>query len=345
MRSIAVSLIASTLMGLASPAFAESVSAPLTLSNALAAAALITGSSIVASTLEQQSAATNAAVPSPAFGLNSSLGQAPKAGAPPENTLTEQLTLNIGSRASRLGALRTAQAGTTQALATAASARRTAAQGIVTTFFAVATDQAQLAAATANTALAKRSLDAATERHRVGVAPLIDVQRAQVALATAQADVATAMGALSGDRTTLATLIGRPDVTAVTLPPASAVPDEPSATALALRTNPAVANSASALQAAQASLLTAQGQLRSGVVIGAGLQLNRQGAETSVGPAFSIGLATPFTSSLGRATVTSAQASTIADQAALMQTQRDAIQTALLARAQALKAYRLASHP
>lgn len=160
MRSIAVSLIASTLMGLASPAFAESVSAPLTLSNALAAAALITGSSIVASTLEQQNAATNAAAPSPAFGLNSSLGQAPKAGAPPENTLTGQLTLNIGSRASRLSALRTAQAGTMQALATAASARRTAAQGIVTTFFAVATDQAQLAAATANTALAERSLDA-----------------------------------------------------------------------------------------------------------------------------------------------------------------------------------------
>lgn len=144
------------------------------------------------------------------------------------------------------------------------------------------------------------------------------------------------MAALSGDRTTLATLTGRPDVTAVALPPASAVPDQPTATALALRTNPAVANAASALQAAQASLLTAQGQLRSGIVIGAGLQLNRQGAETSVGPAFSIGLATSFTSSLGRATVISAQASTIADQAALMQTQRDAIQTALLARAQAL---------
>lgn len=336
MRSIAVSVIAATLIGLGSTAFAESVSTPLTLRDALAAAASLTGSSTVSSTLEQRNAATNAAGPSPAFGLSSSLGQAPKTGAPPENTLTEQLTLSIGSRASRLGALRTAQAGTTQALATAAIARRTAAQGIVTTFFAVATDQAQLTAASVNAALAERSLDAATQRHRVGVAPLIDVQRSRAALATAQADVATAIAALSGDRAALAALIGRPDVTAVALPQSIAAPDQPTATALALRTNPTVANAASTLQAAQASLLTAQGQLRSGVVVGAGLQITRQGAQTAVGPAFSLGLTSPFTSSLGRATVSSAQANTIAGQASLLQTQQDATQAALLARAQAL---------
>ncbi len=336
MRRIAICLIASALVGLGTPAFAESTSAPLTLGEALAAAASVTGSLGVASTLDQQNGATNAAAPSPAFGLSSSVGQTPKNGAPPENTLTEQLTLNIGSRASRLGALRAAQAGTAQALATAAIARRAGAQGIVTTFFAVANDQAQLAAATTNTALAQRSLDAATQRNRVGVAPLIDVQRAQVTLATAKADVATATAAFNGDRTTLAALIGRPDVTAVAMPPANVVPDSPTATARALRTSPAVASAASGLQAARASLLTAQGQLRSGVIVGAGLQLTRQGAETSVGPALSIGLTTPFTSSLGRATLVSAQANALAAQTAFTQAQRDAVQTALAARTQAL---------
>jgi len=335
MRRIAIGLIASVLVRLGTPAFAESTSAPLTLDEALAAAASVTGSSGFASRLEQQNVATSAAAPSPAFGLSSVLGQAPQNGVL-ESTFTEQLTLNIGSRTSRLGTLRAAQAGTMQALATAAVARRAAAQGIVTSFFAVGNDQAQLAAATSNTALALRSLDAATQRHRVGVAPFIDVQRAQVTLATAQADAATATAALDGDRTTLAALIGRPDVTAVAMPKASFVPDDPTASALALRTNPAVANAASGLQAARATLLIAQGQLRSGVIVGAGLQLTRQGTETSVGPALGIGLATPFTSSLGRATVVSAQANALAAQTALTQAQRDAVQTALVARTQAL---------
>lgn len=336
MRSAAISFLASALVGLASPAVADSTSAPLTLGDALAAAASVTDSSGVASALEQQNRVTNAAASSATFGLSSSLGQGPKAGASPENTLTEQLTLNIGSRASRLGALRTTQAGTAQALATAATVRRTAAQGIITTFFAVVSDQTQQSAAIANAALAERSLDAATQRHRVGVAPLIDVQRARAALAIAQADVATATAALTGDRTTLAALTGRAEVTAVATPAVGAVPDQPTVTALALRTSPTVSSEASVLQAAQASLLTAQGQLRSGVVVGAGLQVNRQGADTSVGPALSIGLATPLTSNLGRATIASAQASALAAQTALTQAQRDAVQAALLARTQAL---------
>jgi len=336
MRSIAMTFIVSVLVGLGTPAFGESTSAPLTLGEALAAAASVTGSSGFASTLVQRSAVTNAAAPSLAFGLSSSLGQTPQIGTPPQSTLTEQLTLSIGSPASRLGALRATQAGTAQALATAAIARRSAAQGIVTAFFAVANDQAQLTAATTNTTLAQRSVDAANQRHRVGVAPLIDVRRAQVTLATAQADVATATAAFDGDRTTLAALIGRPNVTSAAMPPASAVPDDPTATTLALRTNPAVASAASGLQAAQAALLSARGQLRSGVVVGAGLQLVRQGADKSVGPALSLGLATPFTNSLGRATVVSAQASALAAQMTLMQAQRDAVQTALAARSQAL---------
>jgi len=170
----------------------------------------------------------------------------------------------------------------------------------------------------------------------VGVAPLIDVQRAQVTLATAQAEVATATAAFDGDRTTLAALIGRPKVASVVMPFASAVPDDATATALALQTNPAVASAASGVLAAQASLLSAQGQLHSGVVVGAGLQLVRQGADTSVGPALSLGLATPFTNTLGRATVVSAQANALASQTALTQARRDAVQTALAARSQAL---------
>jgi len=336
MRRVARNFIVSILVGLGVPAFAESTAAPLTLGDALAAASSVTGSSAVASTLDRQQAATNASAPSPTFGFSSSLGQTPQIGTPAQSSLTEQLTLNIGSRASRLGALRAAQAGTSQASATAAIARRTAAQGVATAFFAVATDQAQLAAATSNATLAQRSLDAANQRHRVGVAPLIDVQRAQVTLATAQAEVATATAAFDGDRTTLAALIGRPKVASVVMPFASAVPDDATATALALQTNPAVASAASGVLAAQASLLSAQGQLHSGVVVGAGLQLVRQGADTSVGPALSLGLATPFTNTLGRATVVSAQANALASQTALTQARRDAVQTALAARSQAL---------
>ncbi len=341
MRSVAIVLALSLFFGLSGPALAqapspEPTSSPLTLAEALAAAASFTGSAGSASALERQNSITNAAAPSPTFGLSSTLGQTPKTGAPPENTFTEQLTLNIGSRASRLGALRTTQAGTTQALATAAIERRTAAQGIVTAFFAVANDQAQLAAATTNAGLAERSLAAAIQRQHVGVAPLLDVQRARTALATSQADVAASTAALASDRTTLAALIGKPEVTVVAVPASSVVPDQQTSTALALRTNPTIQNATSAVQAAQASLLTALGQLRSGVVVGAGLQLTRQGAETSLGPAFSIGFATPFTSSLGRATVASARASTIAAQTALTQAQRDAVQAALSARTQAV---------
>ncbi len=331
--AMTVALIVSMTVGLARPALAQT---PLTLGEALATAAALTGSASVATSLARRDAVVNEATASASFGLRSSLGIAPKTGAPAESTLTEELTLDVGSRDGRLGVLHAAQALSAQAQATAANARRRTAQGIVAAFFAVATDQAQRSAATANADLAARSLSAALERHRVGVAPLVDVERARAALATARADVASAEPALANDRATFAALIDRPTVEAVVAPEIFAAPDRATVTALALRTNPDVATARTTLQAAEAALLLARGQLHSSFVVGAGLQVTHQGAQTAVGPALEVGIATPLTRSLGRAGATSAEASAIAARAALVQSERDATQAALRVRAQAL---------
>ena len=320
------------------PIRASSSSPSLTLADALAGAATLAGSSDTASALEQERRITRAARPSSAVGLSSAIAETPKSGAPPERTLTEQVTLDIGSRERRLGALRATQAGSAQAFASAASARFATAQGIVTAFFAVASDRAEVTAADESAALAARSLTAATERRRVGVAPRIDVERARSALATAEADVAASTAALAADRTMLAALVGRAVVTDVALPAPLVVPDQDATIALVLLTNPSVSAAAALLDAARASLDTARGALRSDVVVGAGLAVNRQGSQTSIGPALSLGILTPFASGLGKASVASARASTIAAQATLVQARRDAVEAALVTRTQALRA-------
>ncbi len=332
MRSSIIAVCTLCLCGL--PAAALAQASPLTLEAALTASRSFTGSATAAEIVDDASRAVSRASPSPALSVDTGFSTMPQGGQPAQSSLSEQLSIEFGSANSRLGALRTSQGQVAQAAASLASTHRTNIQTTITAFFSVASDQAQLAAAKDAASLARRTLDAAAQRRKVGVAPLVDQQRARGAFEAAQADQAAASSALSGDRAALAALIGSADFTNVTLPNPASVPDERQIIQATLESSPAVAASRAAVVLAQAKELVAHAQASPGLSLGTGVQVTRTGSAQSIGPVIGLSLTAPIATNLLRANLASARAATTVTQANVTQVQRDSVQAALRARQQ-----------
>jgi len=263
------------------------------------------------------------AAPAPLLAFGTGFDASPQGGLgnPTQYTLFEQFYVTFSSRLARQGQLDFARAVANGAAATVGAARLATAQAVANAFFAIANDQTQLAAARENVDIATRSLNAATARHRVGVGPLIDVERARTLLATYQADLTAAASATTNDTATLDELIGRA-VTTVTLSP-STMAIERSAVSRAIERSPAVVAATYTYHAAQASLLITEGDFRPSVIISAGPGVSYQAPfPNSYGPVAAIRYDVPVQTSLSRATIASAQANVAAARAVLTQTRQ-----------------------
>ena len=123
-----------------------------------------------------------------------------------QNTLTVPLPFSP-----RLSALqRQAQSQTEAAEAALASARLTAAGQAQTAYFDLLKQGALLRNARENAAQAQSALDVARKRYKDGVAPQLDVLKAQVPAATADAAVTQAESQVAVSTQTLNSLLGRP---------------------------------------------------------------------------------------------------------------------------------------
>ena len=123
-----------------------------------------------------------------------------------QNTLT--VPLPFGPRLSALG--RQAQSQTEAAEAALAAAQLTAAGQAQTAYFDLLKQRALLGNARENAAQAQAALDVARKRYKDGVAPQLDVLKAQVPAATAFAAVTQAESQVAVSTQTLNSLLGRP---------------------------------------------------------------------------------------------------------------------------------------
>lgn len=309
---------------------------PLTLHDVVVSALTASGTENAAGAISSGQKITSNAAASPALSAGFVYGLAPQLPGPAQTSLTEQLGLDFGSAGTRKGQLLLARANASQAQATLLQTRIAVMQSATTAFFAVTSDEAQRGAADESVALAERSLGAARARHRVGLAPLIDVERARSALASAQADQFAAGAALKGDREALTAFTGASGNTQ--LPALAPLPTSARVTALAPTASPAVVIARSTLDSAQASVLLARGAVQPGLSIGAGVSQLRQTGAASTGPALSAGLNFPISSSLSRASISAATAQSASAQAAYTAVVREAVRNALALRAQAASA-------
>lgn len=310
---------------------------PVTLHDAIASALATSGIGAATAAVRSGRRAASNASASPQFSAGVAFGIAPQLPGPAQTSLTEQLGIDFGSAGTRRGRLLLARANAAQAQATLLQSRITAMQSAATAFFAVALDQSQLEAANESVALGERSLDAAQDRLRVGLAPLVDVERARAALANAQADQAAAVAALSGDRESLASLIGSSSGM-VKLPGVAPLPAVEQIRTLAPRASPLAVLARASLDTAQASELLARGALQPALSVGAGVSQLRQAGIGSNGPALNAGLNFPISSSIGRASVSAAHAQSVAARTAYDALASDAVRNALALRAQAAAA-------
>ncbi len=311
--------------------------APLTLHGVVGSALGASGTQTAAATVQSSQRAATGASASPQLSAGLVYGLAPQLPGPAQTSLTEQLGLDFSSPGTREGQLFLVRANAAQAQATLLQTRITVMQSASVAFFAVASDQAQLQAAYESVALGRRSLQAAQDRHRVGLAPLVDVERVRAALASAQADQAAATAALSGDRESLVSFIGASSGTAQ-LPSLAPLPALAQITALAPLASPPAVLALVQLDAAQASELLARGALQPVLSVGAGVSQLRQSGIGSNGPALNAGLTFPIASSIGRASIGVAHAQVASARAAYAALARDAIRNALALRAQAAAA-------
>jgi outer membrane protein len=303
--------------------------APLTLSDAIAAAFAASSTTEAADAVRNAANLTARARNLPRTGVATIVRAEPEAGSPPRYVAAEQYTIELGSAVGRLGALQAAQAELAQATATLAATRRATASAVLGAFFAVGNDEAQAAAQAETVSLARRTVTAAVERHRTGIGPGLDMERARSALASAEADQAATAAALAGDEIGLATLVGRssPSLAMPSLP--SALPEVATVTDAAVRANPGVAAAQATLAASEAAVLLARAQVRPGVSIGAGIGLTRQAGVQNAGPAADISFTVPFGSGFTRANVAAAEAAVLVAKATLEQSRREAVRSAL----------------
>ena len=310
-----------------------SAQAPLTLEGALRAVVTSPATDALTPGLAAALSARPGAIPS----LQTGVSVAPDVGVPSKYSVSEQLSLDIGSCAARLGRALTAQAAAAQVLASLATSRRSAAQNAVAAFFAVAADQVQVASASQNVTLGRRTLQATTQRRRVGVAPRVDEDRARAALRVSEADLAAATVALDADRSALGDLLSTTAVD-VALPNVGTVPAPELVRDQALRKNPLVASVSAELRNAEAALLIAQSDAAPGLSVGAGAAITGDSIQKTVGPVVSATITFPISTNAARAARGAAQARVAAANVALLQARRDAVQSALRLRTQAVSA-------
>ncbi len=316
------------------PTTQASAQTPLTLDAALRAVMTPAAVDVLTPGLAAAASARPGAMPS----LQTGLSVAPDVGVPAKYTLSQQLSFDVGSRAGRLGRARSAQAAAAQVLASFATSRRSAAQNAVAAFFAVAADQVQFASASQNVALGQRTLRATTQRRRVGVAPRVDADRARAALRSSEADLAAAAAALGADRAALGELLSATVSGNVTLPDVRTIATSDLVRDKALQRNPLVASASAELRNAQAALLIVQSDTGPGLSVGAGAAITGDSVQKTLGPVVSATLTLPISTNAARAARGAAQARVAAANVALIQARRDAVQTALRLRAQAVSA-------
>ena len=322
------------LLGAMLPTTQASAQTPLTLDAALRAVMTPAAVDVLTPGLAAAASARPGAMPS----LQTGLSVAPDVGVPAKYTLSQQLSFDVGSRAGRLGRARSAQAAAAQVLASFATSRRSAAQNAVAAFFAVAADQVQFASASQNVALGQRTLRATTQRRRVGVAPRVDADRARAALRSSEADLAAAAAALGADRAALGELLSATVSGNVTLPDVRTIATSDLVRDKALQRNPLVASASAELRNAQAALLIVQSDTGPGLSVGAGAAITGDSVQKTLGPVVSATLTLPISTNAARAARGAAQARVAAANVALIQARRDAVQTALRLRAQAVSA-------
>ncbi|HET9097737.1 MAG TPA: TolC family protein [Candidatus Baltobacteraceae bacterium] len=311
----------------AMPAQARASGAPqqLTLSQAIASALSSAG----------MAPPPSGAVPAaafPALGLTTAVSVSPEEGRRGAVTESEELTIDLRPRATR-AAVDASRARFAQSVASVLESRRALIANVISAFFTVAKDQADAAAARETLDLARRSLDAASRRHKAGVAPAVDVERATIAVDQTQADLDGTLAALEADRGALALLTdGGANQTEVAVPQASA--PLLTSTALArdvLATDPAVAAARASFNASQAQALLARAELEPALTLGAGVGRSIVRDSQVIGPAANVSLGIPFAGGASRANVIAADAACAAAQAHLRQTQAGAVQSALRA--------------
>ncbi len=305
---------------------------PLTLADALEAA---TKNSMASATnaLRDASDRIRRARSAPRTSLNTVISAQPMGGSPLQYLAAPEYTVDFGSAFRRLGTLQTAQSELAQSTATLAATQRATTTTVVDAFFDAAADQSQLIAQNDAVALAQRSTSIASLRHQQGVAPQLDVERAQAQLATVQAERDAARTTLADDLDALGELVGTasPPTVAVPTPPA-ALPDTRAVAHAALHANPVVSASQAIYSAAQAAAVLARAELAPGVTVGIGPGYSRVGSAQAFGPAGSVTLNVPVGSPLEHANVSAADAAVLVAQAGLDQSRRQATHDALHAR-------------
>lgn len=331
MHRLSTLLVAAVALVLVStiPICAQTTTVPLTLRDAITLALAASSATQASGTLDSAAKLMARAGSEPRTGVATLVGAEPEAGSPPRYRGAEEFTVDLGSAVGRLGTLQAAQAQLAQASATLATTRRATTSAVLSAFFVLAADEAQAAAQAESSALASRTMTAAVERHRIGDAPALDVERANAVLAATDAEQTATTAALAADRVALSTLVGRP-VPTVTLPSLPiALPDMTEAIDAAVRTNPSVVAAQAGVVASQAALLLARAQLRPGVSLGVGVGVTRQAGTQTVGPAADISFTVPFASGLPQANVAAAEAAVLVAKASLDQSRREAAQSAL----------------
>lgn len=286
------SLLFFVLLALSPAAVLAQAPKPVTLHDAIASALTTSGIDAARVTVRSGQRAASNATASPQLSGRVAFGIAPQLPGSAQTNLTEQLGVDFGSAGTRRGQLLLARANAAQARAMLLQSRITVMQSAALAFFAVASDQSQLEAANESVALGERSLQAAQDRHRVGLAPLVDVERARAALASAQADQAATLAAMNGDRESLASVIGASS-RIVELPRLTPIPSVDQITTLAPPASPPTVLARASLDTARASELLARGALQPALTVGAGVSQLRQAGIGSNGPALNAGLNFP----------------------------------------------------
>ena len=334
MRKLCTIALALPLLGATVPSTAPGITLSDALRMAVNTGALVSARQAV---LIAQSAAQHAAA-LPRVGVDLSVAQEPEAGdAFPKYTQFAGLSLDFGAPLSRIGALASTKAAITQSAAGFIGTRRDTAGLLIDVFFAVANDRAQTQAQSTAVELASRTLSAAVDRRKTGAAPLLDVERAQSALAAAQADLASAQASWLGDQQILAMLLGQADPPAPLVPPEpTTIPDAATVSEAALRSSPSVASAQASYAAALAAALIARGTAQPGLALTGGVGTSQSGALHATAPEASVALNIPIATSANRVDIASSNAGASVAEATLQQARSEAIVLALRARTAAL---------
>lgn len=274
----------------------------------------------------------------PALGLATDVSVSPEEGRRGAVTESEELTIDLRPRATR-AAVDASRARFAQSVASVRESRRALVANVISVFFTVAKDQADAAAARETFSLAQRSLDAASHRHTVGVAPAVDVERATIAVDQARAELDGSLAALTADRAALLLLTssGQSEVE-IAVPQAPAPPPTSDALARAvLATDPAVAAALASFNASHAEAMLARAELDPALTFGAGVGRSVLRDTQAIGPAANVSLGIPFAGGASRANLAASAAAAAAAQAQLRETQADAVQNALRALAAAAR--------